>query len=109
MQLTDLNKTPISKEIVNITVTNSKCKVVVDEVVKTDSKGKTKLDLDLKKEKRCKTASLLLIFSYNINLLEVTSTILFSLTIYVVFISGIVLIIILLKILISIFKKLKGE
>ena len=51
IQLTDLNKTPLSKEVVNITVTNSKGKVVVDDVVKTDSKGKAKLDLDLKKGK----------------------------------------------------------
>lgn len=51
VQLTDLNKTPLSKEVVNITVTNSKGKVVVDDVVKTDSKGKAKLDLDLKKGK----------------------------------------------------------
>ena len=49
--LADLNKTPISKEIVNITITNSKGKVVVDDVVKTNSKGKAKLDLDLKKGK----------------------------------------------------------
>ena len=51
IKLTDLNKTPISKEIVNITITNKKGKVVVDEVVKTNSKGKAKLDLDLKKGK----------------------------------------------------------
>jgi hypothetical protein len=51
IKLTDLNKTPISKEIVNITVTNKKGKVVVDDVVKTDSKGKAKLDLNLKKGK----------------------------------------------------------
>lgn len=49
--LIDLNKTPISKEVVNITITNSKGKVVVDDVVKTNSKGKAKLDLDLKKGK----------------------------------------------------------
>ena len=49
--LTDLNKTPLSKEIVNITITNKKGKVVVDDVVKTNSKGKAKLDLDLKKGK----------------------------------------------------------
>ncbi|MCI7428491.1 MAG: hypothetical protein MSS83_05240, partial [Methanobrevibacter sp.] len=49
--LTDLNKTPISKEIVNVTVTNSKGKTVVDDVVKTNSKGKAKLVLDLKKGK----------------------------------------------------------
>ena len=29
--MADLNKTPISKEIVNITITNSKGKVVVDD------------------------------------------------------------------------------
>ena len=57
VQLTDLNKTPISKEIVNITVTSSKGKVVVDDVVKTDSKGKAKLDLDLKKGKYNVTVS----------------------------------------------------
>ena len=51
VQLIDLNKTPISKEIVNITVTNKNGKVVVDEVVKTDSKGNAKLDLNLKKGK----------------------------------------------------------
>ena len=51
VKLTDLNKTPISKEIVNITITNKKGKVVVDDVVKTDKKGKAKLDLDLKKGK----------------------------------------------------------
>ena len=51
IQLTDLNKTPVSDEIVNITVTDKKGKVVVDDVVKTNSKGKAKLDLDLKKGK----------------------------------------------------------
>ena len=51
IKLTDLNKTPISKEIVNVTITNKKGKVVVDEVIKTDSKGKAKLNLDLKKGK----------------------------------------------------------
>lgn len=51
VQLTDLNKTPLSKEIVNITIKNSKGKVVVDDVVKTNSKGKAKIDLDLKKGK----------------------------------------------------------
>ena len=57
IQLTDLNKTPLSKEIVNITITNSKGKVVVDDVVKTNSKGKAKLDLDLKKGKYNVTVS----------------------------------------------------
>ena len=51
IQLSDLNKTPLSKEVVNIKITNKKGKVVVDDVVKTDSKGKAKLDLKLKKGK----------------------------------------------------------
>lgn len=51
ISLTDSNKTVIAKEIVNVTVTNSKGKVVVDDVVKTNSKGKAKLELDLKKGK----------------------------------------------------------
>ena len=51
VKLTDLNKTPLSKEVVNITITDKKGKVVVDDVVKTNSKGKAKLDLDLKKGK----------------------------------------------------------
>ena len=51
IELTDLNKTPLSKQIVNITITNKKGKVVVDDVVKTNSKGKAKLDLNLKKGK----------------------------------------------------------
>ncbi len=51
IQLTDSNKTPISKELVNITITNSSGDVVVGDVVKTDSKGKAKMDLDLKKGK----------------------------------------------------------
>ena len=57
IRLTDLNKTPISKEIVNVTIINSKGKVVVDDVVKTNSKGKAKLDLDLKKGKYKVTVS----------------------------------------------------
>lgn len=51
VQLTDLNKTAISKEKVNITITNKKGKVVINETIKTNSKGKAKLDLDLKKGK----------------------------------------------------------
>jgi len=49
IKLTDMNKTAIAKQIVNVTVTDSDGNVVVDEVVKTDSKGKGKLDMDLKK------------------------------------------------------------
>lgn len=51
IQLTDLNKTPISKEKVNVIIKNKKGKVVVNKTVKTNSKGKAKLDLDLKKGK----------------------------------------------------------
>ena len=51
IKLTDLNKTALSKQTVNIKITDNKGKVVVDEVVKTNSKGKAKLDLDLKKGK----------------------------------------------------------
>ena len=49
--LTDLNGTAISKEIVNITITDNNGKVVVDDVVKTNSKGKANLNLNLKKGK----------------------------------------------------------
>lgn len=51
VKLTDLNKTPLSKEKVNITVKNSKGKVVANKTVKTNGKGNAKLDLDLKKGK----------------------------------------------------------
>ena len=51
VELKDLNGTAFSKEVVNVTVTDKKGKVVVDDVVKTNSKGKAKLDLDLKKGK----------------------------------------------------------
>ncbi len=57
IQLTDLNKTGISKEIVNITITNKKGKVAFDNVVRTDSKGKAKMNLDLKKGKYNVTVS----------------------------------------------------
>ena len=49
VQLTDLNDTPISKEIVNLTIEDSNGNVTVDDVVKTDLEGKAKLDLDLDK------------------------------------------------------------
>ena len=57
LQLTDLNKTALSKQKVNITVKNSKGKVVLNKTVKTNDKGKAKLDLDLKKGKYNVTAS----------------------------------------------------
>lgn len=49
IKLTDLNNSEMGKEIVNITITDKNGKVVVDEVVKTNSKGNAKIDLKLKK------------------------------------------------------------
>lgn len=57
LQLTDLNKTALSKQKVNITVKNSKGKVVLNKTVKTNDKGKAKLNLDLKKGKYNVTVS----------------------------------------------------
>lgn len=51
VQLTDLNKTPLSKEKLNIKISNSKGKLIVNKTIKTNSKGKAKLDWDLKKGK----------------------------------------------------------
>ena len=51
VKLTDLNKTPLSKQNVNITVKDSKGKVVANKTVKTNDKGNAKLDLNLKKGK----------------------------------------------------------
>lgn len=51
LKLTDLNNTPLSKEDVNITIKNSKGKVVVNKTVETNDKGNAKLDLNLKKGK----------------------------------------------------------
>ena len=49
VKLSDLNNTPISKQVLNVTITNSKGKVIVDDVVKTNSKGLAKLNMNLKK------------------------------------------------------------
>ena len=57
LQLTDLNKTALSKQKVNITVKDSKGKVVLNKTVKTNSKGKVNLGLDLKKGKYNVTVS----------------------------------------------------
>ena len=51
VKLTDFNKTPLSKEKVNITIKDSKGKIVVNKTVKTNDKGNAKLDLNLKKGK----------------------------------------------------------
>jgi hypothetical protein len=40
VKLTDLNKTPIKKEFINVTVVDKDGKVVVNKSIKTDSKGK---------------------------------------------------------------------
>ena len=51
VKLTDLNKTPLPKQKINITIKDSKGKVVANKTVKTNSKGNAKLDLNLKKGK----------------------------------------------------------
>jgi len=51
IKLTDLKENPIQKEIVSIKITDKKGKTVVDDVVKTDAKGKAKYTLDLDKGK----------------------------------------------------------
>lgn len=47
IELTDLNNTSISKQPINVTLTNGSGEKVVDEVVTTDSQGSAKLDLNL--------------------------------------------------------------
>lgn len=47
VKLTDLNKTPIEHAFVNVTITDGEGKVVVDESLKTNSKGKANLDMNL--------------------------------------------------------------
>lgn len=47
VQLTDLNRTPISKQVVNVTVTDSEGETVIDDVVNTDSDGNVTLSLNL--------------------------------------------------------------
>ena len=47
VKLTDLNKTPIKKEFVNVTVVDKDGKVVVNKSIKTDSKGKATFKLKL--------------------------------------------------------------
>lgn len=51
VKLQDVKNNPVSGEIVNVKITDKNGKVVVDDVVKTNSKGKAKLSLDLKKGK----------------------------------------------------------
>ena len=57
VKLTDFNKTPLSKQNVNITIKDSKGKVVANKTVKTNDKGNAKLDLNLKKGKYIVTAT----------------------------------------------------
>ncbi len=51
IKLTDVSENPIEKEIISVKITDKNGKSVVDDVVKTNSKGKAKLSLDLKKGK----------------------------------------------------------
>ena len=51
LKLTDLNKTPLSNQNVDITIKNSKGKVIANKTVKTNDKGNAKMDLNLKKGK----------------------------------------------------------
>ena len=57
VQLTDMNKSVLSKANIVVKITDSKGKVVVNETLKTNSKGKANLDLDLKKGKYNVTVS----------------------------------------------------
>ena len=52
VKLVDLNKTPLSKEKVNITIKNSKGKIVVNKTVKTNAKGQAKGKSRFEFEKR---------------------------------------------------------
>lgn len=45
IQLTDLNKTPLSNQKVNILITDKKGKIVFNKTVETNSKGKASFDL----------------------------------------------------------------
>ena len=47
VKLTDLNKTPIKKGVLNVTVFDKDGKVVLNKSLKTDSKGKATMKLDL--------------------------------------------------------------
>ena len=56
-KLADLNKTPLSNQKVNITIKNSKGKVVANKTVETNDNGNAKMDLNLKKGKYNVTAT----------------------------------------------------
>lgn len=51
VELSDLNKTPISDADIDIVIKDKDGDIVVNGMVKTDSKGKAKLNLDLSKGK----------------------------------------------------------
>ena len=57
VKLTDLNNSALSEANVIVKITDSKGNVVVNETLKTNSKGKANLDLDLKKGKYNVTVS----------------------------------------------------
>lgn len=51
VELSDLNKTPISDADIDIVIKDKDGDIVINGMVKTDSKGKAKLNLDLSKGK----------------------------------------------------------
>ena len=56
-KLTDLNKTPLSNEKVNITIKDNNGKFVANKIVKTNDKGNAIMNLNLKKGKYNVTVS----------------------------------------------------
>ena len=51
VKLTNLNKTPLSQEVVNITIKDNNGKFVANKIVKTNDKGNAIMNLNLKKGK----------------------------------------------------------
>ena len=57
VKLTNLNKTPLSQEVVNITIKDTNGKFVANKIVKTNDKGNAIMNLNLKKGKYNVTVS----------------------------------------------------
>ena len=57
VKLTNLNKTPLSQEVVNITIKDNNGKFVANKIVKTNDKGNAIMNLNLKKGKYDVTVS----------------------------------------------------
>ena len=57
VKLTNLNKTPLSQEVVNITIKDNNGKFVANKIVKTNDKGNAIMNLNLKKGKYNVTVS----------------------------------------------------